>query len=192
MVVLIFVITRESWLAAFGRWMAYPPSLQTADVIVVLGGRAERGEHAIELYRRGLAPEIWITGGRVPPADWTSFASPMRARAVAAGVPPGAIHVLNSESTWEDGREIAALAQARHTRSLIVVTNWTHSRRALCVIRQHLSTGVVQVYYDPPPEPGYEPEDWWRSDYPRDDVLLELVKMGGYFLRYGLNPSGCL
>jgi uncharacterized SAM-binding protein YcdF (DUF218 family) len=188
---ILLFLTRESWLAAIGRWLAYPPDQRRAEAIVVLGGREERADHAIDLYRQGLAPELWITGDKPPPRDLTSFASRMRSRAIAAGVPPSAIQVLRSESTWEDGRAIAALAGAREVDSLLVVTSWTHSRRAMCVIQHQIPAGAVQVSYDSPPNPGHGPEWWWQSPDARNQVLMELIKLGGYALRYGLNFAAC-
>ena len=106
-------------------------------------------------------------------------------------MPDEAIQVLSSTSTWEDGQAIAALAQQRNVRSVLIVTNWYHSRRAMCVVRQHLRNSGVSVYYDPPPGAAVKPDNWWRSEQGRDMLFTELAKIGYYWVRYGLAPVLC-
>src|SRR5436190_188054 len=51
------------WLPLIGHWLARAPQPAPADAIVVLGGGdPERIDHAMALYRRGLAGEVWHTG----------------------------------------------------------------------------------------------------------------------------------
>ncbi len=180
------------WLPWIGTWLAMSPSPQPVDAIVVLGSDSSRYAHGIELYRQGFAPELWITGDETMPVGAISFAQQMAREIEKVGVPRTAIHVLATTSTWEDGREIAALAQARHIHRILVVTSWYHNRRALCVIRQHLGDSGVDVYYDPPLDSAYGPTQWWRSGDRRGVVFSELVKLGGYAVRYGLNLGRCL
>ena len=62
-----------SWIAIRIEQQAAHDEAQPADVIVVLGAAEYRGlpspvlkarlEHALELYRKGLAPRIMTTGG---------------------------------------------------------------------------------------------------------------------------------
>jgi uncharacterized SAM-binding protein YcdF (DUF218 family) len=188
----LVIITRTVWLSWVGAWLALPVDPQPAEVIVVLAGDPQRLDHAVDLYRQGFASEIWITGNVVSPRRKISPAVVMRQKAEAEGVPAGAIHLLATTTTWEDGHEVTALAQSRQIHSMLVVTSWYHSRRALCVIRQQFGQSTVAVHYDPAPDLTDGPDQWWRSSDRRDAVLGELAKLVGYALRYGLNLGRCL
>ncbi len=71
-----------------------------ADAIVVLGAAQFNGqpstifearlEHAVDLWKSGLAPYLVVTGGKLP-ADRTTEAATARAWAIAHGVPAEAI-----------------------------------------------------------------------------------------------------
>jgi uncharacterized SAM-binding protein YcdF (DUF218 family) len=157
-----------------------------ADVIVVLGGGPGRIQQAIALYQEKLANELWHTGDVLSFGENTSYARIAAQLAVEQGVPSDAIHLLATTSTWEDGQAIAALAEERQVRSILVVTDWTHSRRALSVVRAHLAESEINVYYVPSTNSLYDPDNWWRHKLGRTEVLSELVKIGVYWWRYGV------
>jgi len=186
------VVTHAAWLSWIGAWLALPADPQHADVIVVLAGEPHRLDHAVDLYRQGFASEIWITGDAISRQKPISSAVIMRQKAEAQGVPADAIHLLATTTTWEDGHEVTVLAQSRQIHSMLVVTSWYHSRRALCVIRQQLGQSTVAVHYDPAPDLANGPGWWWPSDDRREAVFGEMVKLVGYTLRYGLNLGHCL
>ncbi len=119
------------------------------DAIVVCGCRvlpnglasrslARRARYAAELYRRGLAPTLILTGGvgDHPPSE-------ARAAAVIAreeGVPDEAIVLEErSTSTEENALEAARLVDARR---VLVVTDAYHVFRAERVFRRHFARAV--------------------------------------------------
>lgn len=180
-------------LPQIGNWLDQPAELGHADAIVVLsGGGPGRMFHGIALYQQGWAPELWYTGDRPIPA-MTSFTDAQLARdfALAQGVPAEAIHLLPTTSTWEDGQEIASLAHQEDIHNIIVVTDWYHSRRALCVIKKGLADADVQVYFSSPPALTYGPDNWWQHEDGLVAVTNELIKFGFYWWRYGLIPWQC-
>jgi uncharacterized SAM-binding protein YcdF (DUF218 family) len=183
--------TAAIWLPWLGGWLAVAPNPQRSDAIVVLGGSTSRTNQAIALYLHGFGDQLWITGEQPAPTGALTFARSMARRAIAGGVPAGKVHLLMTASTWEDGREIAQLARERKLGSILVVTDWYHSRRALCVIRQQLGNSRVLVFYDPPPDPVYGPGNWWAYRHHRDAVLGEYLKLAFYPLRYGLDIRSC-
>jgi uncharacterized SAM-binding protein YcdF (DUF218 family) len=190
--ILIPSATVKLWGPLLGHWLARAPHPAQADAIVVLGGGdPERIEHAMDLYRRGLAREVWHTGAMDNPADPQSDASYVLRVAAENGVPAAMTHVLTSTSTWEDAEAITALASQQKVHSLLIVTHWTHSRRALCVIEDQLAGTGIQVYYDPPPTPSYTPDNWWQTPSGFGNAFLELMKVGFYWVRYGLAPWRC-
>jgi uncharacterized SAM-binding protein YcdF (DUF218 family) len=176
---------------AVGRWLFFPSDQQRADAIVVLGGgHPTRVEQGIALYQRGLAPELWHTGDVPPPGAKLSQADRAATMAVERGLPPDAIYLLATSSTWEDGQAIAALARERGAGRLLVVTDWTHSRRAICTIRQAADPSV-EVSYAPPPLAEYGPGTWWLSPSGIWALRRELPAIMFYWLQYDINPFGC-
>lgn len=190
LIVVLVMLTSGWWLPAIGHWLARPTQVAPVDAIVVLGGRYPyRDQHGINLYHQGMGQEIWRTG----PVELPAGRLVERARRLAQeqGVPDEAYFVLESYSTWDDGQQIAALARERQTRSVLIVTDWAHSRRALCIIGRHLAGSEVKVLYDHPRDLAITPDNWWRDAYGREAVLTELGKMGFYALWYRTMPFGC-
>jgi uncharacterized SAM-binding protein YcdF (DUF218 family) len=111
--------------------------------------------------------------------------------AIRQGVPQYAIHLLETTSTWEDGQAIAALVQARNISSILIVTSWHHSRRALCVIREHLAGSGVAIYYAAAPAATYSPETWWRHSRGWFLIGRELAAIAHYWQRYDVQAWGC-
>lgn len=179
----VVVLASPLWLPLVGRWLAMPAKLAVADVIAVHGGSAGRTAYGGELYRRGLAPALWHTG-------FPKGRPGITAAVEATGVPGGSFQYLATTSTWSDGSEIARAARAQGLHSVLVVTDWWHSRRALCADRRQLAGSGVAVYFAPAPAP-VGPDTWWRDPTMRANVLTELLKLGYYTLRYGMLPVGC-
>lgn len=111
-----------------------------SEVIVVLGARVQedgqasptlraRVEHAVALYRRGLAPRLLFSGGV---GDFgASEASVARDLAVTLGVPERACLLEElSHSTAENGYFSTAVLTAHGLRSVVVVTDPYHLPRA--------------------------------------------------------------
>jgi len=180
---------RRVVVASAGRSAGTGRTTGNADAIVVLdGGFPLRNQHAIDLYREGWAREIWRTGD-LP--GGSVVLQKARRLALQQGVPETAFVPVATDSTWADGREIARMAQERHAQRLLIVTEWPHSRRAMCVINRHLAgTGVV-AFYDGPRHPPYTPVNWWRDPEGRRIVSGEMLKTIYYLLRFGVTPWAC-
>jgi uncharacterized SAM-binding protein YcdF (DUF218 family) len=112
-----------------------------ADAIVVMGaaqydGRpspvfAARLEHAIELYRAGVAPRLVVTGGKAD-GDRTTEAATARAFAVARGVPPDMILAEDqSRTTLEAIRAVAGVMRANGLENAVFVSDRPHMLRVL-------------------------------------------------------------
>lgn len=190
MAVLLSLITKQG-LSGIGHWLVQSPHIAPVDAIVVLGGNPQRSRHGINLYKQGLASELWHTGDVPYPGRTISYAQSAVQLAIEQGVPTENIHLLATVSTWEDGQKIATLAKERKMKSILIVTSWAHSRRALCVIEQHLAGSGVGIYYDSPPSSRYGPDNWWQYKSGWVTVFRELGKIGVYWWRYGVAPWRC-
>lgn len=112
-----------------------------ADAIVVLGAAQYDGrpspvfrarlEHAVELYRSGLAPRLVVTGGKAP-GDRLTEAETARRFALEHGVPADAILVEDrGRTTLESLRAVGAMLRAEGLTSAVFVSDRTHMLRIL-------------------------------------------------------------
>jgi uncharacterized SAM-binding protein YcdF (DUF218 family) len=147
------------WLASFGAVLAWERHDQSRPVgaIVVLGaaqyvGRPSpvlraRLDHAIELWRHGLAPILIVTGG-TGVGDTTSEAAVSQRYAVQRGVPSQKI-LLETEgrTTSESMAGVAALMGSQGRRDVLLVSDPFHMLRLTILARRH----GLQPYASPTP-----------------------------------------
>ena len=136
------------WLAVVGGVLVAGrrDAARPADAIVVLGaaqyvGRPSpvlraRLDHALVLWRRGLAPRLVVTGGRGV-GDTTSEAEVSRRYAMRRGVPDSAI-VLENEgrTTSESMRAVATFLGPRPSKKVILVSDPFHMLRLSLLARR--------------------------------------------------------
>jgi uncharacterized SAM-binding protein YcdF (DUF218 family) len=119
---------------------------QRADAIVVLGaaqyvGRPSpvlraRVDHAVTLWKRGLAPTLILTGG-TGVGDTTSEAAVARKYAMSRGVPDRAIVVeIKGRTTSESMRAVARIMDDREQNSVILVSDPFHMLRLSILARR--------------------------------------------------------
>lgn len=130
------------------RAVASPPS--PADAIVILGApilpddtlpplAEERVRVGVDLYRRGLAPVICVTGGHCPGrySHTLSEAEGMARWVRAAGVPESALRVdRKARTTRENAQRAAELLLPEGRRRVWLVTQPFHLRRAVFLFRR--------------------------------------------------------
>jgi len=116
-----------------------------ADAIIVLGAAVwanerpspalnARVQHAITLYRQGLAPHLILCGG--VGKNQPSEAEVMRRLAVSAGIPADALVLEErSRSTEESLSNARALMAARGWQTAIIVSDPFHLYRAELIAR---------------------------------------------------------
>ena len=123
---------------------------QPADAIVVLGAAQFNGtpggvfearlQHAVDLYKAGIAPYFVVTGGKLP-ADRTTEAATARRWAIAHGVPASAILGENrGRNTLESVEAVAEIFREHGLKSAVFVSDETHMLR---VLRMASDQGIV-------------------------------------------------
>jgi uncharacterized SAM-binding protein YcdF (DUF218 family) len=128
---------------------------QPADIILVLGAAEYRGrpspvlkarlDHALELYRRGLASRILTTGGAGGDPIFTE-GGVGRDYLMDHGVPPDAIVVeTEAESTVESTAMACEIMQRMGLHSVIVVSDGYHIYR----VKKMLQFRGLRVYGSP-------------------------------------------
>ncbi len=181
------VLTAGYWMPTVGAWLLYPPRTipAQADAIIIYGGNMERTEYGVELYLQGAAPALWHTG-------YATGREPMTRTVTSIGVPASDFHWLETNSTWEDGAAVVATIEQNNLKDVILVTDWWHSRRALCTTQIRLDDHDVELYYIPSAtRMADRPDNWWQHKHGRQHVLSELAKFAFYWPRYGMNPWEC-
>lgn len=123
---------------------------QPAGAIVVLGAAQFNGtpggvfearlQHAVELYKQGVAPYLVVTGGKLP-GDRTTEGATARQWAIDHGVPARAIlGEYEGRSTLESLEAVAGIFRDKGIRSAVFVSDRTHMLR---VLRMATDLGIV-------------------------------------------------
>ncbi|MDQ3388691.1 MAG: YdcF family protein [Gemmatimonadota bacterium] len=130
-----------AWIVVIGAIFVYGrmDGARPAGAIVVLGAAQYNGRpspvlearlsHAIELYRRGVADTLIMTGGTAP-GDTVSEAMVGKRYAARHGVPAGAI--LTEErglTSLESMQAVAGLMEGHDLRSAVLVSDPFHMLR---------------------------------------------------------------
>ena len=157
-----------------------------ADVILVLGAAEYRGRpspilearlnHALFLYRQGLAPRILTTGGKGGDPVFTE-GEVGRAYLSRHGVPSEAILVESEgESTVHSTAAAAEIMRRMNLNSCIVVSDGFHIYR----VKRMLKFQGIHVYGSPRPEKTSLPPDGWRQEwiYLKQAIAFALWRVG--------------
>jgi len=178
---------RESLLRAGGSLLVVSDPVASADAIAVLAGSIpDRILHAVDLYRAGMAPRIFLTRGRESGgrrelrARGIDIPEPYqlnRKIALRLGVPPEAVVVVEERaaSTREEIGVLLAALRRQRARSVLLVTSKTHSRRAALIFHV-LSGDEIRAYVSPTPYDPFTPGDWWHHRAIARRVVTEYAK----------------
>jgi uncharacterized SAM-binding protein YcdF (DUF218 family) len=185
--ILVIAVVALPFLAA--PWLIIDDATDTADAIIVLGGEAyppNRTIHALKLYNQRRAPVVVFAGGALPGrSPETSSAQVARRYALARGLPPNiALLADGAQSTYDEAVLVRELVVAHGWRSLMIVTDPYHTRRAVRTFRALIPEAHIAASAAPLLAPC---TDRWRCGariwrY----AASELVKMGFYRLYYGV------
>lgn len=118
---------------------------KTTDAIVVLGAAQYNGRpspvlearlrHAVDLYDRGIAKTLIVTGGQAP-GDRESEAEVSRRWAIQAGVPAAAIVTTRGMTTRESMRDVGRLMEERGLDEAVLVSDPFHMLRLKLLARE--------------------------------------------------------
>jgi uncharacterized SAM-binding protein YcdF (DUF218 family) len=147
-VALLTLLLALGWLASLAGVLIWSrrDEAREADAIIVLGaaqyvGRPSpvlraRLDHAVALWKRGLAPRLVLTGG-TGVGDTLSEADVSRRYAMKQGVPASAIMLENEgQTTSESLRAVATYLRAGDDTTVILVSDPFHMLRLSVLARQ--------------------------------------------------------
>ena len=176
-----------------GAWLVVADPLQKADAIVVLGGTMyERPMEAVELYKEGWAPRIYLVRQI---ADWGEALLVERnfqyTREVdlqievmgRLGVPREVIGILaQANSTAEEADHVLALVTREQFSRVIVVTSKQHTRRARLVMNRKVNPAGVAVIVRASRFDRSDVDRWWTNRSTLRFTLFEIQRLLGYWL----------
>ena len=183
-----------------GYWLEAPDAVRVSRAIVVLGGGAPfRAIEAAQLYRRGLAKEIWVTQGAPDLGDLLVAKLGMavsheheRSEAVleALGVPRTAMREVPDlvDNTVTELRAVSHFAGA-DTRPLILVSSKYHVRRVRIIwglvngSGAHPAAIVLAAADDP-----YDAGHWWHSSTDALSTFRELFGIANAWAGFPVEP----
>lgn len=163
------LITGLCYLAICIQEQSERDEAKPADVILVLGAAEYRGrpspvlrarlDHALELYRRRLAPRIMTTGGAGGDPNYTE-GGVGRSYLSAQGVPAEAIVVENESATTVESVALTGeILRRMGLHSVIVVSDGYHIYR----VKKMLESIGLEVYGSPRREHSVGAvRGWWN------------------------------
>ncbi len=185
---------RDAWLPAVGRLLERDdaPQPDAPFLVVLQGGLDERVSAAAAAYLGGRARKIIVARTedslpvRLGLAENESVTCVRVLRAL--GVPAAAIlkpWTRKVTSTREESEVLAEtlLAQEPRPARVILMTGWTHSRRAARVLERILAGSGIVVESLPARPAEFTVDDWWHSEKGLLSVFEEYVKLALYFWR---------
>ncbi len=186
-IILQFPLFYKFWLGQMGGWLIYQDKIEKADAILVLGGgRGERVLQGAELFRKKYADLIMMTGEfeRVLYGPVYHWAVQGQKLAGSRGVPKNKIlPILDSKSTHDDATLSLAECRKRHAKSLIVVTEPFHTKRAFYVFKKVYKDAGIKVMIYPVQDSWYRKDTWWDSELGLLATTDEYIKFVYYQLK---------
>lgn len=175
-VVLVFCLGRDPVLHALGSFLVVEDQSKRVDVIVVLGGKYERVNQAVVLYKKGFAKFIIMSGRAM--GSSTNMAEEMKSIAISDGVPEDKILIDSmSQHTYQHPLFVKPILISHSFKSAIILSSTYHMRRtALLFDRVFYQSNIKLIYY-PVIDSEFNPGDWWQSVEGRKIVFSEYTKM---------------
>jgi len=182
-----------------GRWLVRQDPLSPAGAIVVLsGGTPYRAEEAANLFRKGFAPQVWVTRPTSPATELSKLGIHFvgeeeynREVLIREGVPPDAVHILPGEivNTEQEIEEVTRQMQQQSVANVIIVTSPPHTRRVRALWTRLAPADrqlVVRAAYEDP----YDADHWWRNTRDALAVSREILGLMNAWAGLPVRPHG--
>ncbi len=181
----LLVALHPWWLPPAGAFLDIStPPRPVDDVLVLGGGASTRPFVAAELYKAGLVHRVLVPTVKAAPDGEDGLVPSdhelMRRVLLARGVPAAVIVLLPGEvdSTADEARSLKRYLAENPGRTVAVVTNNFHTRRARRIFRSELD-GAADLPFFAAPTDGFDANDWWRSEAGCTTYADEYLKLLG-------------
>jgi uncharacterized SAM-binding protein YcdF (DUF218 family) len=183
-VFLLVFVAGATWgapwaLEALGQSLITEDPLHPADAILVLAGDTREGDrvqHAVNLYKRGLAPVVVLSG--TPVGFRAHEAEIMQRYAEFLGVPPERILVVKhaSDSTREEAGVLVPVLRKRGAKTVILVTSNYHTARAKRIFAKAAGPLGPEFLASPVNEDNFDLDGWWMRRRDAKTFVYEAIK----------------
>ncbi|MCK4532735.1 YdcF family protein [bacterium] len=181
------LINYKFWLIQIGKYLVFQTALKPADAIVVLGGgEKERVFQGIKLFKKKYAKKIIFTGEKleVPSLEEVHWAQLSKKEAMLNGIEErDIIIVLDSLSTYDDALLVKKVVKKYEFKSLIIVTDPYHVKRAFFVFKKRFKKSTVTLMFYPVQDSWFSANDWWTSEKGLVRVNNEYIKFIYYLCK---------
>ncbi len=166
-------------LKALGAALITDDPLHPAGAILVLAGESREGDrvrHAVQLFKRGLAPLLVLSG--TPMGFRTHEADVMRRHAEFLGVPSTRILTVkqNGDSTKEEAGVVVPILKRRGLKEVILVTSNYHTARAKRIFVRAARPYGPHFLASPVNDGLFEPDGWWMRRRYAKTFVYEAIK----------------
>lgn len=183
----------RGWLLpAAAQWLNVAGEPVPTDYVLVLPGGVEtRPFAAAALVKAGFARQVLVPKTEASPDQLDGIERPehdvTRQVLELRGVLPSDIIVLNggSSSTFSDAEALSRFLAKAPARSVSVVTNHYHTRRARWVLSRVLGKRSSDLHFVAVPVDEFNESNWWQVRQGTSAYLGEYFKFTYYLLRYG-------
>jgi uncharacterized SAM-binding protein YcdF (DUF218 family) len=167
-----------------GSWLVKEDPLEPADAIVVLSGSMPyRAVEAAQIYRQGLAPQVWLTRPSGPGEDFQRLGleytdeETYNAEVLEKlGVPANSIHVLPDEIVNTQDEIFLVANELRQTGKsrAIIITSPPHTRRVRALWNALVGKSPQAIVRYSRVDP-YDARYWWRNTRDSYAVVRETL-----------------
>jgi len=161
--------------------VALSPPPEKADLILVLGGgTGGREDRAVELYAKGIASKVLLTGLEGGYTKTRAHYLNWRAQyLVDQGIPRSAlVFDLQSASSWDEAVNTLRLMQSANLGRVVVVSDPPHLRRLSWVWGKVFAGSGKEYALVASEMEGWDAAHWWRTSPNALFVFGEYIKLG--------------
>ena len=141
-----------------------------------------RIEKAVELWKAGWAPKIWISGGHPIYLEREPEALTFKRYAIENGVPEESILIEPESITIADNirRSLNKMDETKiNFHRIILIISWYAQKRAWVTMEKYLPVGKKAININALMEPDNQVSktNWYESDYGINIIFNEYFKM---------------
>lgn len=146
-----------------GLYLSPSDNLSQADAIVVVSGDDDRMKHAIDLYKKGLAPKLILSGAASD--GLTSNALAMHLEASAAGIPNEVVIMEErATNTYQNALYTKEIINNQGMNNIILVSSPYHQRRVYETFRSVLKGSSIRLQNSYSQYSEWKYDNWWQSE----------------------------
>ncbi len=186
--VLVGAVALFAGLLGAGHFLVAPAQAPVkADLLLTLGGdNGARADRVLELYRKGFAPKVLLTGPDGGHSKTRATHLNWRARyLIDEGIPEKVLLFdRRSKSSWEEAVNTLQLMQAMGMHHVLVVSDPPHMRRLSWVWGRVFAESGRHYTLVASDMEEWDAEHWWRLSSNAQFVFAEYIKLGYYLVQY--------